>query len=80
MIKFKKEKSSTAKFLEIVKKNSKKVWLRSEKVDPKRCSFSNGQRHISIISIKTFCQVFSVVPWKLDTTFWEVFSNFVKNF
>jgi hypothetical protein len=26
-------------------KKLKKVWLRSEKVDPKRCSFLNGQRH-----------------------------------
>jgi hypothetical protein len=36
------KKSSTTKFLQIVKKNSKKVWLRSEKVDPKfskKCLF-----------------------------------------
>jgi hypothetical protein len=41
-----KKKSTASKFLEIVLKNSKIVWLRSEKVNPKRCSFSNGQRHI----------------------------------
>jgi hypothetical protein len=43
---FEKKKSSDTKFLERVKKNSKKVWFRSEKVNPKRFSFSNGQRHI----------------------------------
>jgi hypothetical protein len=40
-----KKKSSTAKFLEIIK-TSEKVWLRSEKVDPIRCRFSNEMRHI----------------------------------
>jgi hypothetical protein len=71
MNKFWKKQSSTTKFLEIVLKIPEKVWLRSEKVDPKfsnKCSFWNGQRHIFFISASKISIIYEILVYKIDNT------------